>query len=126
MVNLNWHIVEDLIKKAQRDGQFENLPGAGKPLPPDEFAHYPEDIRMVMRILKNSGHDDEAQFVKEEMGELQLQMKRATHQEKKELEKQYNQKLTQMNQLLSKKGIQTNSNAFKQYQSQIDAKLKWD
>ena len=123
---LNWHIVEDLIKKAQRDGQFENLPGTGKPLPPDEFAHYPEDIRMVMRILKNSGHDDEAQFVKEEMGELQLQMKRATSQEKTELEKLYNQKLTQMNQLLSKKGIQTNSNAFKQYQSQIDAKLKWD
>lgn len=126
MVNLNWHIVEDLIKKAQHDGQFENLPGAGKPLPPDEFAHYPEDIRMVMRILKNTGHDDEAQFVKEEMGELQVQMKRATHQEKTELEKQYNQKLTQMNQLLSKKGIQTNSNAFKQYQSQIDEKLKWD
>ena len=125
-MNLNWHIVEDLIKKAQRDGQFENLPGTGKPLPPDEFAHYPEDIRMVMRILKNSGHDDEAQFVKEEMGELQLQMKRATSQEKTELEKLYNQKLTQMNQLLSKKGIQTNSNAFKQYQSQIDAKLKWD
>lgn len=125
-MNLNWHIVEDLIKKAQHDGQFENLPGAGKPLPPDEFAHYPEDIRMVMRILKNTGHDDEAQFVKEEMGELQVQMKRATHQEKTELEKQYNQKLTQMNQLLSKKGIQTNSNAFKQYQSQIDEKLKWD
>jgi hypothetical protein len=81
---------------------------------------------MVMRILKNSGHDDEAQFVKEEMGELKLQMKRATQQEKTELEKQYNQKLTQMNQLLSKKGIQTNSHAFKQYQSQIDTKLKWD
>lgn len=123
---MNWHIVEDLIKKAQRDGQFENLPGAGKPLPPDEFAHYPEDIRMVMRILKNSGFDDEAQFVKEEMSDLQLKMKKATRHEKTELERQYNQKLTQMNQLLSKKGIQTNSHAFKQYQSQIDSKLKWD
>jgi len=123
---MNWHIVEDLIKKAQRDGQFENLPGAGKPLPPDEFAHYPEDIRMVMRILKNSGFDDEAQFVKEEMSDLQLKMKKATRHEKTELERQYNQKLTKMNQLLSKKGIQTNSHAFKQYQSQIDSKLKWD
>ncbi|MBW9235582.1 DUF1992 domain-containing protein, partial [Leptospira santarosai] len=71
MKEMNWHMVEDLIKKAQRDGQFDNLPGAGKPLPPDEFAHYPEDIRMIMRILKNSGHDDEAQFVKEEMSDLQ-------------------------------------------------------
>lgn len=123
---MNWHIVEDLIKKAQRDGQFDNLPGAGKPLPPDEFAHYPEDIRMVMRILKNSGHDDEAQFVKEEMSDLQNQMKKATQREKTELEQQYNQRLTQLNRMLSKKGIQTNSSAFKQYQTQLDDRLKWD
>ena len=123
---MNWHIVEDLIKAAQRDGKFDNLSGAGKPLPPDEFAHYPEDIRMAMRILKNSGHDAEAQFVKEEMSDLQLQMKKATREEKTELEKQYNQKLSRMNQILSKKGIQTNSNAFKQYQSQIDDRMKWD
>lgn len=123
---MNWHIVEDLIKKAQRDGQFDNLPGAGKPLPPDEFAHYPEDIRMVMRILKNSGHDDEAQFVKEEMSDLQNQMKKATQREKTELEQQYNQRLTQLNRMLSKKGMKTNSSAFKQYQTQLDNRLKWD
>ncbi|MGB3260184.1 DUF1992 domain-containing protein [Paenisporosarcina sp.] len=123
---MNWHIVEDLIKKAQRDGQFDNLPGAGKPLPPDEFAHYPEDIRMVMRILKNSGHDDEAQFVKEEMSDLQNQMKKATQREKTELEQQYNQRLTQLNRMLSKKGIKTNSSAFKQYQTELNNRLKWD
>ena len=123
---MNWHIVEDLIKKGLRDGQFDNLPGAGKPLPPDEFAHYPEDIRMVMRILKNSGHDDEAQFVKEQMSDLQEQMKKANKAEKTELEQLYNQKLTQMNRLLSKKGIQTNSSAFKQYQSQMENRFKWD
>lgn len=123
---MNWHIVENLIIKAQKDGQFDNLPGAGKPLPPDEFAHYPEDIRMAMRILKNAGFDKEAQFVKEEMSDLQQQMKRATREEKTELEQEYNQKLTRMNGLLSKKGIQTNSSAFKQYQTQIDNKLKWE
>jgi hypothetical protein len=123
---MNWHIVEDLIKKAQRDGQFDNLPGAGKPLPPDEFAHYPDDIRMAMRILKNSGYDAEAQFVKEEMTELQNQMKKATREEKTELEKELNLKLSEMNRLLSKKGIKTNSSAFKQYQSQIENKMKWD
>ncbi|PUB15101.1 DUF1992 domain-containing protein [Paenisporosarcina sp. OV554] len=123
---MNWHLVEDLIKKAQREGQFDNLPGAGKPLPPDEFAHYPEDIRMVMRILKNSGHDAEAQFIKEEMSDLQHQMKKALGKEKTELEQQYNQKLTQMNRMLSKKGIQTNSSAFKQYQSEMSDRFKWD
>ena len=123
---MNWHIVDDLIEKAQSEGQFENLPGAGKPLPPDEFAHYPEDIRMAMRILKNAGYDAEAQFVKEEMSDLQVKIKKANRDEKTELEKQYNHKLTEMNRILSKKGIQTNSSAFKQYQTQIDDKLKWD
>jgi len=123
---MNWHIVEDLIKKAQRDGKFENLPGAGKPLPPDEFAHYPDDIRMAMRILKNAGFDSEAQFVKEEMSDLQTQMKKASREEKTELEKEFNLKLSEMNRLLSKKGIKTNSSAFKQYQSQIENKMKWD
>ncbi|WP_019414151.1 DUF1992 domain-containing protein [Paenisporosarcina sp. TG20] len=120
---MNWQIVENLIKKAQDDGEFDNLPGAGKPLAPDEFAHYPKDIRMVMRILKNSGHDAEAQFIKEEMNELQSQIKRALKDEKTDLEKQYNKKLVQMNQLLSKKGIQTNSSVFKQYHSQISNKF---
>lgn len=123
MERVNWQIVENLIKKAQNDGDFDNLPGAGKPLAPDEFAHYPEDFRMIMRILKNSGHDAETQFIKEEMNELQSQIKRASQVEKTDLEKQYNKKLIQMNQLLSKKGIHTNSSVFKQYQSQISNKF---
>jgi hypothetical protein len=60
------------------------------------------------------------------MGDLQHQMKKALGKEKTEFEQQYNQKLTQMNRMLSKKGIQTNSSAFKQYQSEMSDKFKWD
>lgn len=47
------HIVsEDKIKRAIKDGEFENLPGMGKPLPKDDAAHLPESLRMSYRMLK--------------------------------------------------------------------------
>jgi hypothetical protein len=46
-------IVEERIKKAQKKGVFENLPGKGKPLP-EEDVNVPEDIRLAYKILKNA------------------------------------------------------------------------
>lgn len=46
-------IIEERIRKAQKNGEFENLPGKGKPLP-EEDMNVPEDIRMAYRILKNA------------------------------------------------------------------------
>jgi len=46
-------IVEERIKKGQRDGVFKNLPGAGKPLK-FEDASIPEDLRLAYKILKNA------------------------------------------------------------------------
>ena len=47
-------IVEERIKQAQRKGEFDNLKGAGKPLPKDDLSHVPEELRMAYRILKNA------------------------------------------------------------------------
>ena len=46
-------IVEERIKKAQKKGEFENLPGKGQPLP-EEDMNIPEDIRLAYKILKNA------------------------------------------------------------------------
>jgi len=46
-------IVEERIKKGQREGAFKNLPGAGKPLK-FEDSNIPEDLRMAYKILKNA------------------------------------------------------------------------
>ena len=46
-------IVEERIKKAQKKGEFENLPGKGQPLP-EEDMNVPEDIRLAYKILKNA------------------------------------------------------------------------
>lgn len=48
-------IVEERIKKAQRQGAFENLEGAGKPLAYENDHHIPEDLRLAYKMLKNAG-----------------------------------------------------------------------
>ena len=47
-------IVEERIKKAQRKGDFQNLPGAGRPLRIENDCHIPEDLRMAYKVLKNA------------------------------------------------------------------------
>ncbi|VEN74249.1 Molecular chaperone DnaJ [Candidatus Desulfarcum epimagneticum] len=47
-------IVEERIRQSLEKGEFDNLPGSGKPLS-DEDASIPEDLRMAYKILKNAG-----------------------------------------------------------------------
>lgn len=48
-------IVESLIKEAQARGEFDNLPGRGKPIDLTEYFSTPEDVRVAQTLLKNSG-----------------------------------------------------------------------
>lgn len=48
-------LVEQRIRDAMRNGEFDGLPGQGRPLPPEDDAMVPEDLRVAWRILKNAG-----------------------------------------------------------------------
>jgi hypothetical protein len=48
-------IAEDRIRAAQEEGEFDNLPGNGKPLPLEDESGIPEDMRLAFKILKNAG-----------------------------------------------------------------------
>jgi len=47
-------IAEQRIREAIAKGEFENLPGSGKPLNLEEYFSTPEDLRMAFSILKNA------------------------------------------------------------------------
>ena len=47
-------IVEERIQQSIKKGEFENLPGFGKPLELDDFSNVPEELRMAYKILKNA------------------------------------------------------------------------
>ena len=56
MFNFSQIVAEDHIKRAIRDGKFDNLEGMGNPLPKDEAENLPPELRMAYRVLKNSGY----------------------------------------------------------------------
>lgn len=117
-------IVEEKIRKAQKEGAFDDLPGLGKPLPPDELRNIPEDLRMAYRMMKNAGFSpDEIDIRKELLTIEDLIRKSEDEMEKEGLRKELNARLLEYNRLLSKKRINTNSSIFKRYQHKIDEKL---
>ncbi|QGY39402.1 DUF1992 domain-containing protein [Pseudodesulfovibrio cashew] len=56
MLSYSQIVSEDRIRRALEEGKFDNLEGAGKPLPPDEAMNLPAELRMAYRMLKNSGY----------------------------------------------------------------------
>ncbi|CAB3808421.1 DnaJ family domain-containing protein [Paraburkholderia fynbosensis] len=48
-------LVEQRIAAVAARGEFDDLPGAGAPLPLDDDAWVPEEVRVANRILKNAG-----------------------------------------------------------------------
>jgi hypothetical protein len=48
------NIVEERIKAAQKRGDFENLPGSGKPLMLEEDRHIAQELRLAHKILRNA------------------------------------------------------------------------
>ena len=47
-------IVEERIRQAQKKGEFDNLPGSGKPLKFEDDCHIMEELRLAYKILKNA------------------------------------------------------------------------
>jgi len=54
MENLVDQIAEQHIRDAQLRGEFDNLPGSGKPLQLDDDSHIPTHLRAGYRLLKNA------------------------------------------------------------------------
>jgi hypothetical protein len=48
-------IAERRIREAMDRGEFDNLPGAGKPLALERNPFVPAELRMAYKVLKNAG-----------------------------------------------------------------------
>jgi hypothetical protein len=63
-------LVEQRIREAMRRGDFERLPGEGRPLDLDDDAMVPEELRVAHRILKNAGYVPPAVQALRDVGQL--------------------------------------------------------
>lgn len=86
-------IVEELIKKAQERGEFDNLPGKGKPIDLSSYFDTPEDVRVAQSVLKNAGFAPREVGLLKEIAELkQIQSSLLDEKRKKEVQKEIEKK----------------------------------
>lgn len=113
-------LAEERIKEAMKNNEFDNLPGKGKPLPKDDLAHVPNELRIGYKILKNAGMVPEEVQLKKEM--LQIEDLIAychDEHEREHLKKKLNEKLIRFNLLMEKRKIGS-TGAYKRYQSKLN------
>ena len=67
--------VEVKIKAAMAEGQFDNLPGKGKPLDLKGYIDTPEHLRTAYHILRNAGFVPEEVRLKKEMELIREKLK---------------------------------------------------
>jgi hypothetical protein len=85
--------VEALIREAQERGEFENLPGKGKPIDLTAYFEMPEDVRVAQSVLKNAGMTlPEGQLLKEIAELKELLAAIVDEKKKREIQKQLQQK----------------------------------
>jgi Domain of unknown function (DUF1992) len=63
-------IVEAIIQDAMERGEFEDLPGKGKPIDLTGYFDTPEEVRLAHSILKNAGMAPREVDLLKEIGEL--------------------------------------------------------
>lgn len=78
---------ERRIQEALEKGDFDNLPGKGKPL---VFAdsHIPSDVRMLYKVMKNAGLQPDEVALKKEIESLTEQLKNTTEETERQILKQ--------------------------------------
>lgn len=67
-------VAEERIQEALRRGDFDHLPGAGKPLELDDDRLVPAEVRIAFRILKNGGYVPPEVLQRREIAELEAKL----------------------------------------------------
>ena len=67
-------LAEQRIVDAMARGEFDHLPGAGKPIELDDNPLIPPELRMMNRIMKNSGFTPREVSLRQEIAALRAEI----------------------------------------------------
>jgi hypothetical protein len=91
-------IVEAMIREAQERGEFDNLPGKGRPIDLSAYFETPEEVRMAQSVLKNGGMTSPEALLLKEIAELRQTLRSLADEAKKqEIQQQIQQKQIEFN-----------------------------
>ncbi len=99
-------LVEQRIKKAQKDGEFDNLEGTHKPLQ-FEDENIPSELRLGHKILKNSGFLPPEVELKKQISQTEqlLNVGHIDAPEKRKIQKKLNYLITKLNTIRGDRSI---------------------
>lgn len=114
-------IAEEKIREAMARGEFDNLPGAGRPLELEDDSMVPQDLRVAYKILKNAGCLPPEIELRKEIVTLRTLLSSIEEEgEKRRAFQQLNGKLLRIN-LARKRPLQLED--FPEYRDRVIGKL---
>jgi hypothetical protein len=78
-------IAENRIREAMQQGEFDNLPGAGKPIDLDGYFKLPEHLRVAFSILKSANCVPAEVEMLNEIAALEQRLSAAAEEDRPEL-----------------------------------------
>jgi len=122
-LDIAYIIAEERIRQAIKDGDFDKLPGEGKPLNLEDLSHIPEELRQAYRILKNANMITDEQELKRDMATIEELISICTDaNEEQRLTEMLTEKRLRFEQLVDKKKM-TSSASYRTYQNKIYSKF---
>lgn len=105
-------------------GEFDHLPGAGKPLVIEDLSHVPEELRMSYKLLKNAGILPKELQLQKECVQLR-DLLHACHEagEQERISRRLTEKSLRLRMLLEERGLDTSS-VFYEYESAMRKRLE--
>jgi len=121
-VDIMVKIAEEKIREAIRNGEFDNLPGKGKPLQLEDLSRVPPELRASYIVLKNAGVLPEELQIKKEIINLQRLLECCMEEnEKMEMRRNLNEKVMRFEMLMERRRI--SKPVLSSYRSKIHKKL---
>ncbi|QDP39328.1 DnaJ family domain-containing protein [Radiobacillus deserti] len=112
-------MVEEKIKKAISEGQFDNLKGKGKPQKLEDLSMIPEDMRTSYLMMKNSGYLPEEVKLNKELVQLRELIRCCEDPDQlKEYKKKLTEKEIHYDMLMEKRKL-NRSSAYQRYSGKI-------
>ena len=96
--------IDERVRKAMEDGEFDNLPGKGKPLDLRAYFETPEDLRMAYSILKSNNFVPEEVEILKEIDALKKRLEACVDEEQRScIKKEIIDKTHAFNMLIEKR-----------------------
>ncbi|ANF96720.1 DnaJ family domain-containing protein [Paenibacillus bovis] len=119
---LSW-LADQMIEEAMQKGEFDDLPGKGKPLELEDLSHVPEELRAAYKIMKNANIMPEELTLRQEMLTLTDLITACQHDgERQELRKRLDEKTLRLNMLTAQNGW-ANNPSYGRYENKIRKRL---